>query len=111
MLCVSLPSLDRYCVILQRPIVEFSLEDMRKLKIKEMRLQKSKVCFYQTKPRLPCRVLAQINLFIFIFQIHHILCDSFYSSFQGKEEQNLSRRLMDQDLRKVQEKRSRQGQR
>lgn len=33
-----------FIVILQRPIVEFSLEDSRKLKIKEMRQQKSKVC-------------------------------------------------------------------
>lgn len=34
-------------VICQRPIVEFSLEDSRKLKIKEMRKQKNKVCWYQ----------------------------------------------------------------
>lgn len=33
-------------IILQRPIVEFSLEDSRKLKIKEMRQQKNKVCLY-----------------------------------------------------------------
>lgn len=33
-------------VILQRPIVEFSLEDSRKLKIKEMRQQKNKVRVY-----------------------------------------------------------------
>lgn len=32
-----------FIVILQRPIVEFSLEDSSKLKIKEMRQQKSKV--------------------------------------------------------------------
>lgn len=32
-------------VILQRPIVEFSLEDSRKLQIKEMRQQRNKVCF------------------------------------------------------------------
>lgn len=31
------------CVTSQRPIVEFSLEDSRKLKIKELRMQKNKV--------------------------------------------------------------------
>lgn len=41
---------------LQRPIVEFSLEDSRKLKMKEMRQQKNKVCLHpyvsQLQPRL-----------------------------------------------------------
>lgn len=35
-----------FIIVLQRPIVEFSLEDTRKLKIKEMRQQKNKVCLY-----------------------------------------------------------------
>uniref|UniRef100_A0A3Q1H2J9 RNA-binding protein 28 n=1 Tax=Anabas testudineus TaxID=64144 RepID=A0A3Q1H2J9_ANATE len=38
-------------VIPQRPIVEFSLEDSRKLKIKEMRQQKNKVCFCKFRTR------------------------------------------------------------
>lgn len=55
---------------LQRPIVEFSLEDSRKLKMKEMRQQKNKVCSHpyvsQLQPRLiffPTTVSDTVLLF------------------------------------------------
>lgn len=60
---------------LQRPIVEFSLEDSRKLKMKEMRQQKNKVCL------LPYVSQEQPRLIFFFPQQLVILCCCFFRNF------------------------------
>lgn len=70
-----------FYVILQRPIVEFSLEDSRKLKIKEMRQQKNKVCLYQFVWQLHVRFPVQIAK-VFLFSKWKVtLCWYFLQEF------------------------------